>query len=384
MDMRLNRYYRIIILTFITGMSGSFAFGFSLLPYHLPPVFIIIALWVFTLAKTRFELILFIACYHALSARSLMFGYSSLFDATLVTGVGFVILVSFIFATTIGLLSFNKNKFIQLLLINFLWCLPFLIVGWASPIFAAGYFMPNFHWLGIILFVPLVYGITIIQWGYQILALIIIFGITFIPTYNKSLTVTAINTHFQNNLVDNPYRIYQKVFATFSSLARKNTTHLAILPEDALPCFDDHLEKISVKEMNQIPTPYVLAGAEICLKTQRKSGVVLLDKETTRFIYTQRQPMSWSMYIPFLSDYSVNWLNNGIIDLKGKRYGLFVCFETVLGWTYLQTLIYKPDTLLSFNSIYWDETGQVEIIQDQLMYSMARLFGIQYQGVWNA
>lgn len=66
-----------------------------------------------------------------------------------------------------------------------------------------------------------------------------------------------------------------------------------------------------------------------------------------------------------------------------KKYGIFVCFETVLAWVYLHTFFYKPDILLSFNSVYWDKTKQVKIIQDQLMYSMARLFDLSYRGVWN-
>lgn len=379
--LKLNKFFRIILYCFISGLCGTLASNLVILPYHLPPIFIIIALIIFLIAKNRIELILFITFYHAMSASSLMLGYQSFFRGSFFIGIGLVSVASLIFSSIIGGLSFNKYKLVQILLINFFWCIPFFIIGWAAPFFAAGYFLPNLGWIGLFFFIFLVYFLTLLKIKYQSVALCIIFGLTFIPTKNHNIKIQNINTHFKNNLLKNHY---EKIFSTFQVLKKENTSNITILPEDALPCFDENIESLSIKLITQLKTPFILSGATTCFNKPLKSGIVLINKKKSKFIYTQRQPIPYVMYIPFsTSHFESNWFNNGIIKINGIKYGLFVCFEAVLGWTYLQTLFYKPDILLSFNSVYWDKTGNVKMIQDRLMYSMARLFQLPYQGVWN-
>lgn len=372
-------FYRFILLSLVAGFCGNFANS----SYHFLPILIIITLWIFIDSKNRLELTTFITCYHSMSARSLIVGYASFFNSSFLFGILLVILASFCFAIIISFLSFNKNKFIQLLLINILWCVPIFIIGWAAPFFAVGFFMPGLGWIGLIIFIPLVYFLKLLQLKYKLLSLFIIFSLTFIKTNNKLSLITSINTNFNNNLIKDRHNIYKKISATFKKVKKIKKIDIVILPEDGIPCFDNAIKKISIREMKKNSIPLVLSGSTTCYEKNPKSGIILINKNKAKFIYTQRQPMPYAMYIPFTNSYPINWLNNGIIEINGKKYGLFVCFETVLIWTYLQTIFYKPDILLSFNSVYWDNTGRVKIMQDQLMYSIARLFNIKYQGVWN-
>lgn len=380
-----NSSYRTILLSFISGFCGNFSCDFRILSYHFVPIFIIISLLIFISAKNRLQLIVFITCYHSMSARSLILGYSTFFKSSFLSGILLVTLASSIFSCIVTLLSFNKNKFVQLLLINIFWCFPIFLIGWAAPLFATGYFMPGLGWCGLILFVPIVYGIYKSQLKYKFVFLFIIFCFTFINIKNnKSNLVTSINTSFHNNLIKDTYQIYKKISSTFQILSKKSSNiNIALFPEDALPCFNKNIETISIREMKKNSTSFVLTGATTCFDKNPQSGIVFLDKDIAEFIYIQRQPMPYAMYVPFTTSYNTNWLNNGIFKFHGKKYGLFVCFETVVLWTYIQTFFYKPDMLLSFNSVYWDNSGKVQNIQDQLMFSMARLFNIPYQGVWN-
>lgn len=378
--------YNFFIFTIISLFCGTFICGLPFnLSYHFLPILIIIVLWIFVQAKNRFDLTIFLLCYHITSAHSLILGYSSFFNSSFFFGIILVILASVFFSSIVSYLSFNTNKFFQLLIINFLWCLPILIVGWSSPLFAAGYFMPGFGWLGLILFVPLVYFIFSIKWQYKLLIFFCIFNTTFIKNNNVNIkkNISVINTNFHNNIIKDTYHIYKKILNTFQRIKKINNKEIIVLPEDGLPCFNKNTKNIFIKEFKKIINPFAFTGTTTCLDNRLKSGVLFLDKKKIQFIYLQRQPMPYAMYLPFSSSYFINWENNGLFKFNEKKYGLFVCFETVLIWTYIQTMLYKPDILISFNSVYWDKTGKVKIIQNQLMHGISRLFNVSYQGVWN-
>lgn len=383
--------YSFLLFSLSIILCSIFACNFDKLSYHILPILIIIVLLIFIEAKSRLELVIFITLYHLISARSLISGYANFFNSSFFIGIILVFIASLFFSSIIGILSFNKNKFFQLLLINIFWCFPFFIIGWSSPLFAAGYFMPGCGWLGLILFLPLIYLIKTLKCKYKVIILLIIFGLTFININKvnninkKSLIVKSINTHFHNNIIKDSYHIYQKLFTTLQSINKLNIKKIIILPEDGIPCYNKKIKNLILKEIKNISNKIILSGATTCLNKRLKSGIILINDKNADFIYLQRQPMPYSMYMPFSSvSYAFHWNNNnGIFEFHGKKYGLFICFETVLIWTYLQTIFYKPDILLSFNSVYWDKTGKVKIIQEQLMYSMSRLFDIPYQAVWN-
>lgn len=326
MDLRLKKLYRIAFLSFISVLCGIFSCGFPILPYHLPPIFIIIALWVFLSSKNRRELILFITLYHSLSAYRLMLGYGSFFNTSSVIGIFLIFFVSILFSIFISFLSFNRYKFFQLLLINLLWCLPFLIVGWGNPIFAAGYFLPGMRWLGLIIFFFLVYLFFVFSWKSRFLFLCSVFFMTFIPIFHKNINITTVNTHFHNNFIFDINTVYKKIFSTFYLLSKKNNFNIALFPEDALPCFNEEVRKISLEKINQISTSFILAGATTCLKGIQKAGIILINKQKVNFVYIQRQPMPYVMYTPFSSSYISNWFNNGIVIINGKKIWNFCLF----------------------------------------------------------
>lgn len=377
--------YKIIYLSLIIVFCGNFACNFKILSYHCLPIFIIISLLIFIVAKNRLELIIFITCYHSISAKNLILGYSTFFKSSFIYGVILITLTSLFFSFLITFLSFNKNKLIQLIFINIFWSIPHFLVGWAAPLFAAGYFMPYLGWYGIVLFIPLIYTINLIKLKYKIYFLLIVFCLTFINIKNNiTSSITVINTNFYNNLIKDSFYIYKKFSKNLQYLSKQfNYKNIIIIPEDNFPCFNEEFKYILIKELKKNSIPPILSGSTICSNKKSKSGIIFIHKNKIQFIYVQRQPMPYAMYIPFSLSYKSNWSNNGVIKLNNKKYGLFVCFETVVLWTYLKTLFYKPNYFLSFNSVYWDDTGKVKNMQNQMMYSVSRLFGVLYQGSWN-
>lgn len=57
--------------------------------------------------------------------------------------------------------------------------------------------------------------------------------------------------------------------------------------------------------------------------------------------------------------------------------------EQLLAFSVLRTMVSKPDVLVGAANVWWIRDRSIPVIQEQMLKSFGRLFGVGVVGAWN-
>lgn len=83
--------------------------------------------------------------------------------------------------------------------------------------------------------------------------------------------------------------------------------------------------------------------------------------------------MPIGMWRPWSSNTALAKFSNGITKVKNQNAAFLICYEALLVWPVLQSMINKPDLLVSIGSTWWAPKS-IHISQKNSMHAWARLF----------
>jgi apolipoprotein N-acyltransferase len=94
-------------------------------------------------------------------------------------------------------------------------------------------------------------------------------------------------------------------------------------------------------------------------------------------IVPQRIPVPIAMWNPFRPDSArLNIFRPGLVRIGNERAGIVICYEQLIVWPVLITMIQHPTVLVAPANDYWAASTTIPRFQLTAMRSWARLFGI--------
>ena len=125
----------------------------------------------------------------------------------------------------------------------------------------------------------------------------------------------------------------------------------------------------------------VLFGAELfadqCEESERYDAVIVAVGSESGVLYRQRFPMPVSMWRPLCaSSARIHWLESGVSILHGRKVAALVCYEQVLTWPVLISMIHQPEIIIAPANAWWSRNTSIPGIQHNVLAAWARLFHI--------
>jgi apolipoprotein N-acyltransferase len=275
---------------------------------------------------------------------------------------------------------------------------PLGLIGWGNMLTAAGLFFPGSGWLGLIL-VFVVYAASAVNWKMRrggIVLILIATPFLSIPGFSEKaalgdVTVLSINTSFGRMAsgsgdFDAQYEREREIFQYIKAKERSGELEevgIILLPETVIGrmnpsvrrrwerFFDSFAEKGTV----------FIAGAEIpCVGGMKYDNtMILFEGGGNHQVARQRFPVPFSMYRPFgrsgANAYLSSFGERSMLNVKGKKLGVLVCYEQFLTWPFLTLLSRRPDAILAPSNLWWCRDTSLPGIQTATLRLWARLFG---------
>lgn len=347
-------------------------------PLSLPLALVFPLLW--GMAGSRIGAALIAAAYFLGASRGLPAGVSIFFGSDLVLGLALWVAASSAF---VGVHAFcwcrqpSWRKPVGYLVANVLMSVPPLgIVGWANPITAAGITFPGWGWWGLgATAVLLMVTTTRLRWS----AIGIICGLAILSVLTWSDPVTppgwrGINTIFVS--ANDQYADYEQQLATFGLVkeAAAAGARVVILPESALGIWTATTQRLWRNALADLDTT-VIGGAVILGADEYENLMMHLNAEGAEVLYRQRMPVPVSMWQPWTEGGAkADFFGNPVVKFEGARLSVLLCYEQLLIWPVLHSMLLNPDVIVAPANGWWTGSTNIVPIQKAAMVAWARLF----------
>jgi predicted amidohydrolase len=294
---------------------------------------------------------------------------------------------------------------------------PLGIIGWASPLTAAGFLFPATCWCGL-LFCGLLTG-ALAVWPKQaaIAGVCIAAVANLIHPAEPPLPADwkAINTHFGSIAHGAPdFLAEYQAAEEIQREALGARAAVIVFPETVVPYWTastDAFWKQTLAELkasgktvligSRIPRTAATAhpmydfSAELAalratplLASNRMpetdewspayfNGIVIRGAQAG--IFEQRISVPVAMWNPLRPESTpLRLAGPGVIPIAGKRAAILICYEQLITWPVFSSMLQRPEILIGVANDYWATDTTIPRFQSSAVKSWARLFGIPY------
>lgn len=342
------------------------------------------ALW--SLARSRRTAALVSAAYFLAASRGLPQGVAAFYQSDIWPGLTLWLVAStgFVFVHT-ALWSRHSGgwKAVRYVIAMVLMTLPpFGIVGWAHPITAAGVLFPGWGWSGL---AAVTAGLAIMTTRYRPAAAVTLAG--FWLWSAAFWTAPEIGQHWQgvdlqlgNSLGrDTSLGHHRDLAATLRSQRRPDTAYM-LLPESALGFWTLSVERLWRQQLAE-GDMNIIAGAAVVDAEGYDNVLVRVSAAGSEILYRERMPVPGSMWQPWLPLFgksggaSAHFFASPIMSVDGRRVAPLICYEQLIVWPVLQSMLHAPDLIAAVGNGWWTKGTSIIAIQRASSEAWARLFG---------
>lgn len=349
-----------------------------------------VLVWIWRIAPSRRIAFMALLAYYLVADRGLLRGASVFFSdplqkPSLMAGLAIWIAPSLLLALTWATLWGRRFPVVRLGAVLLLISVPPIgIFGWANPLTAAGAWFPGAGWWGLIAFLSLLLLlVSASAWRRYGVALAVVLAVAtnMVYTAPESTKWMAINTQFQpsKNDAGEYSRMRQLLAIADRGLARAVPGSVIVLPEAVGgnwevngPFWEQIGEAARRKEVT------ILVGGRHAIDeaTQDVNGLFSVGFEDGIMI-PGRMPVPISMWIPFSSKGTVAaWGHPGVTRVHGQIVAHLVCYEQLLIWPVLRSMVESPQILLGVANDWWAAGTTIPAIQRQVVEAWGRLFAV--------
>jgi hypothetical protein len=297
---------------------------------------------------------------------------------------------------------------------------PLGIIGWASPLTAAGILFPGAGWRGILLCFALTGSLTVWPWRTAALAtaLSVACNISF-HAIQPPRDWEAVNTAFGAIAHGNRDPIVEYAAARWiQEKALAAVGKVLIFPETVVPTWTPATDAFWQQTLDQLRSrgKTILVGARLPTATPQAAASnfsadlaalrgepfsILSLVDSTRaenrtelgFQYDnalivrgaeagavkQRIAVPIAMWNPLKTMTTrLNITGSGIIDIHGERVAVLICYEQLLTWPVLISMAQHPTVLIAVANDYWASGTPIPRFQRAALRAWARLFGLPH------
>lgn len=344
---------------------------------------------------------MFAFSYYATAARGVPLGAAIFFGegAGLSAGVAMWLFSSLCLAAPWTALYYDGKKphICAMLYLLALVCVtvpPVGIIGWASPLYAAGIFLPGSGWLGIAVFgllLPLLLArlrAARKRTGAAAVVSVFVCAALFAGFAESETKLPkgwmAVDTHFGKlDCEENLHRqsLLRAAAITERVVSAPPGVQYILLPETITGAWFGASEELwePVGRYLALKGQTVVVGAEIYDASLRYDNALIFLGDDGGVHYRQRVPVPVSMWVPFGGRGSAksHLFDNGIIRLKNGRSVLcLLCYEQFIAWPVLCSMAAgRPDMIAASANLWWGG-GSITRIRSQAVAAWALLFGL--------
>ena len=266
---------------------------------------------------------------------------------------------------------------------------PLGIIGWASPLLSAGVLFPGSKWFGLAL-------IIVFLSFFRFKPAASVFSLTlcalvFNFQYRQPQLPAgweAVNTNYGGAGQGNPdfvteYNTHQLMQATILE------SHASVLlfPEHLVTHWNESTDAFWGNTLTTVAAQHrtVLIGAGINrpatsrnpFAQNRYLNVLLARGDENGALYQERMPIPIAMWKPLGDDgVPLNLFSRGTIRIHNQNAAVLICYEQILVWPFLSSVLEHPTILLTTSNDYWAKNTRIPAIQQSSAASWARLFHI--------
>ncbi len=325
------------------------------------------------------------AAYFLAASRGLPQGVAAFYQSDILPGLGLWLVASLGFIFVHASLWTGKVGWarpIRYVLAMVITAMPpFGILGWAHPITAAGILFPGWGWIGLFLMAA---GLAVLTTRYRPAAAIAFGGLWLSSaacwtSTNLDRDWQGVDLQFGNSLGrDVSLARYHALVATILA-QRYAGTSVVVLPESALGFWTPTTERWWIDQLKGTGTSLV-AGAAVVTGTGYDNVLVHVTPAGGEVVYRERMPVPGSMWQPW-SQFTggaggarAQFFANPTIDMDGRRVAPLICYEQLLVWPILQSMLFDPDVIVAVGNGWWTAGTSIIAIQRASVEAWARLF----------
>lgn len=368
----------------IVGGAVAGVIGWSGSPLTLPIAMAFPLLW--AAARSRTTAAAVAGAYFLGASRGLPQGVATYFETGIVLGLGLWIVASAGFVVVHAALwspVAGPGRAARFGLASVLMAVPpFGIVGWAHPLTAAGVLVPGWGWFGLVVTIIGMLALTTRLWA---VALVVLTMAGFWSTVSWTPPAapvgwTNVHTVLGPSLGRGADPTQHRALLEIADRARAGGATVVVLPESAFGLWTPTVARFWTQRLAALDLA-VIGGAVVVDRDGYDSVLVAADGRSARIIYRQRMPVPVSMWQPWR-----NWIagsggararpfDNPIVQVAGRRVAPLICYEQLILWPVLQSMLHAPDIIVATGNGWWSSGTSIVPIQIASAQAWARLFG---------
>ncbi|QCM08714.1 conjugal transfer protein TraB (plasmid) [Agrobacterium tumefaciens] len=262
---------------------------------------------------------------------------------------------------------------------------PFGITGWAHPLTAAGVLFPGWEWWGLC---AMATGLLIMTTRLWPAAAVILggFWLWSAATWTQPKLPDAwrgVDLQVGQNLGrDGSLPYHRDLIATMRHrIAAHPDTHVVVLPESALGFWTPTVARVWQEGLRGSGLT-VIAGAAVIHPRGYDNVMVAISADAADILYRERMPVPGSMWQPWLQwngqggGARADFFANPVVEVDGTRISLLICYEQLIIWPVLQSMLHSPEVIVGVGNGWWTENTSIVAIQRASVAAWARLFGL--------
>lgn len=267
---------------------------------------------------------------------------------------------------------------------------PFGIVGWAHPLTAAGVLFTGWGWFGLAATAAGLLAMTTRWWPAVAIAL---GGVwlwsaaswtgSYLPEGWKGVDLD----HGRNLGRSVGLEQHRDLINTVRRTAGEGAT-IVVLPESALGFWTPTVERLWRHELRGVDVT-VFAGAVIVDAQGYDNVLLAITAARADILYRERMPVPVSMWQPWLAwtaqggGARAHFFENPVVDLGGRRVAPLICYEQLILWPVLQSMLHSPEIVIATGNGWWTAGTSIVAIQKASATAWARLFGVPLVTAFN-
>lgn len=267
---------------------------------------------------------------------------------------------------------------------------PFGIMGWAHPLTAAGVVFPGWGWSGLAVCAA---GLAVMTTRWWPAAATILAGFwlwsaaawtdAILPEGWKGVDLELGESLARDTSLDR----HRDMIATVRAAAA-DSVQFVLLPESALGFWTPTVSRLWQDGLRGANIT-VLAGAATIDPAGYDNVIVSISAADVQVRYRERMPVPGSMWQPWqewtgkAGGARAHFFANPVIDMAGTRIAPLICYEQLLIWPVLHSMLYSPGMIVATGNGWWTSGTSIVAIQQASATAWARLFGIRIVTAFN-
>lgn len=257
---------------------------------------------------------------------------------------------------------------------------PFGITGWAHPITAAGVLFPGWGWWGLAATTAGLIGLATRLWPGVAIALASAWFWSAATWADPSEPHTwrGVDLQMGASLGRDAGLSRQRDLIAIVNRAAGDRIGFVVLPESALGFWTPTVERLWTKALAGKHS--MIAGASVVTEDGYDNVLVAISGDGGSVLYRERMPVPGSMWQPWRSwlgesaGARADFFGNPVVELDGRKLAPLICYEQLVVWPILQSMLGDPDVIVAVGNGWWTSGTSIVATQRASVTAWARLF----------